>query len=82
MNIESVEDDKKEGEEGEKKSDDKMKRTFTYIFKRSKKEKEIAQPTLMTPKEVSNWIDKRSRVVFPLSFLIFNLIYWSYVYYF
>ncbi|XP_018575137.1 glycine receptor subunit alpha-2 isoform X2 [Anoplophora glabripennis] len=36
--------------------------------------------TTMTPQEVANWIDKKSRVVFPCAFLIFNIFYWSFVY--
>ncbi|XP_075222865.1 secretory chloride channel [Lycorma delicatula] len=33
----------------------------------------------MTPQEIAQWIDRRSRVAFPLSFLIFNLFYWTFV---
>ncbi|CAH1115977.1 unnamed protein product [Phaedon cochleariae] len=36
--------------------------------------------TTMTPQEVAMWIDKKSRVVFPVSFLVFNLFYWSFLY--
>ncbi|KAJ8979391.1 hypothetical protein NQ317_015820 [Molorchus minor] len=36
--------------------------------------------TTMTPQEVAIWIDKKSRVVFPVAFFIFNLFYWSFVY--
>lgn len=36
--------------------------------------------TTMTPHEVANWIDKKSRIVFPVAFIIFNLFYWSFVY--
>ncbi|XP_017784957.1 PREDICTED: glycine receptor subunit alpha-1-like [Nicrophorus vespilloides] len=36
--------------------------------------------TTMTPQEIAIWIDKRSRFVFPVAFIIFNVFYWSFVY--
>jgi len=33
----------------------------------------------MTPQEIAKWIDERSRIVFPVSYLIFNLFYWSFL---
>ncbi|XP_039960545.1 pH-sensitive chloride channel 2-like [Bactrocera tryoni] len=34
----------------------------------------------MTPHEVSLWVDRKARFVFPLLFIIFNAIYWTFVY--
>ncbi|CAH2236783.1 jg8543 [Pararge aegeria aegeria] len=36
--------------------------------------------TQMTPQEIATWIDKRSRVLFPLLFIFFNIVYWTFVY--
>ena len=30
----------------------------------------------MTPQEIAIWIDEKSRIIFPLGFVIFNFIYW------
>ncbi|CAO1348804.1 unnamed protein product [Diamesa hyperborea] len=35
--------------------------------------------TTMTPQQISMWIDKRSRLVFPCAFIIFNIFYWTFV---
>lgn len=36
--------------------------------------------TSMTPQEVAIWIDRRSRIVFPCAFIVFNVFYWAFVY--
>ncbi|GAB0091713.1 pH-sensitive chloride channel 2 [Sergentomyia squamirostris] len=36
--------------------------------------------TTMTPQEISMWIDRRSRFLFPCAFIVFNIFYWSFVY--
>ncbi|KAI5651857.1 neurotransmitter-gated ion-channel ligand binding domain-containing protein [Phthorimaea operculella] len=36
--------------------------------------------TTMTPQEIAFWIDKRARILFPLAFVFFNIIYWTFVY--
>lgn len=38
--------------------------------------------TTMTPQEISYWIDRRSRVLFPSAFLVFNIFYWTFAYFF
>jgi hypothetical protein len=35
--------------------------------------------TTMTPQEIAEWIDKRSRVWFPVLFIVFNVLYWGFV---
>ncbi|EEB15269.1 Acetylcholine receptor protein subunit delta precursor, putative [Pediculus humanus corporis] len=35
--------------------------------------------TTMTPQEIADWIDRRSRILFPASFFIFNAFYWGFV---
>ncbi|XP_026670438.1 glycine receptor subunit alphaZ1-like isoform X3 [Ceratina calcarata] len=35
--------------------------------------------TTMTPQEIAQWIDRRSRIVFPVAFIIFNIFYWSFI---
>ncbi|XP_069700272.1 pH-sensitive chloride channel 2-like [Periplaneta americana] len=35
--------------------------------------------TTMTPQQIAQWIDRRSRVFFPACFILFNLLYWGFV---
>ncbi|XP_013103137.2 pH-sensitive chloride channel 2 isoform X1 [Stomoxys calcitrans] len=38
--------------------------------------------TTLTPEQLSQWIDVRARVLFPLTFLVFNAFFWTFVYIF
>ncbi|KAH8242561.1 hypothetical protein KR032_000077 [Drosophila birchii] len=46
----------------------------------STKEKPPQTFATMTPKEVSLWIDRKARFVFPLAFILFNALFWTLVY--
>jgi hypothetical protein len=35
--------------------------------------------TTMTPQQIAQWIDRRSRVFFPACFILFNILYWGFV---
>lgn len=35
----------------------------------------------LTPQEIAQWIDQRSRIAFPAAFIVFNCFYWLYVYF-
>lgn len=45
-----------------------------------KKNKDNTSWSTMTPHEVSLWIDRKARFVFPLAFIIFNAFFWTFVY--
>ncbi|XP_030755339.1 glutamate-gated chloride channel-like [Sitophilus oryzae] len=34
----------------------------------------------MNPRDVAIWIDRKARIVFPATFLVFNILYWNFVY--
>ena len=36
--------------------------------------------TTLTPQQISMWIDRKARVIFPVAFLIFNAFFWVFVY--
>ncbi|XP_065204871.1 pH-sensitive chloride channel 2-like [Planococcus citri] len=42
-------------------------------------EKPAPPPTTMSWQDIAVWMDKKSRFVFPLSFLVFNIIYWGFL---
>ncbi|KAK5640700.1 hypothetical protein RI129_009247 [Pyrocoelia pectoralis] len=46
----------------------------------NKTSEKLQKWTSMTPQEVAIWIDKRSRMVFPCAFIVFNIFYWAFVY--
>ncbi|KAB0791640.1 hypothetical protein PPYR_03440 [Photinus pyralis] len=46
----------------------------------NKTSEKLQKWTSMTPQEVAIWIDKRSRLVFPCAFIVFNMFYWAFVY--
>ncbi|KAH8406640.1 hypothetical protein KR222_001545 [Zaprionus bogoriensis] len=43
-------------------------------------EKPLQTFATMTPKEVSLWIDRKMRFIFPLAFIVFNALFWTLVY--
>lgn len=49
----------------------------TVIFTSDDKNPTNGSFTTMTPQQIAKWIDARSRVIFPVSFLIFNTLYWG-----
>jgi len=59
---------------------DEQDGTSTSSSGDSTKEKPGQTFATMTPKEVSLWIDRKMRFVFPLSFIIFNALFWTLVY--
>ncbi|XP_030755338.1 glycine receptor subunit alpha-2-like [Sitophilus oryzae] len=34
----------------------------------------------MCPRDVANWLDRKARIVFPVAFVIYNILYWNFVY--
>ncbi|XP_017065279.1 LOW QUALITY PROTEIN: pH-sensitive chloride channel 2 [Drosophila eugracilis] len=59
---------------------DEQDETSTSSSSESTKEKPAQTFATMTPKEVSLWIDRKMRFVFPLSFIVFNALFWTLVY--
>ncbi|XP_013103747.2 pH-sensitive chloride channel 2 [Stomoxys calcitrans] len=47
---------------------------------REKKPVENTSWSTMTPHEVSLWIDRKARFLFPIAFIIFNAFFWTFVY--
>lgn len=52
-------------------------RDKTLSGPRTPEEKPTKSLFTMTPQEIANWIDRRSRLVFPVAFVIFNILYWT-----
>ncbi|KAH8382356.1 hypothetical protein KR009_002997 [Drosophila setifemur] len=59
---------------------DETETSSTSASSESEKEKPAQTFATMTPKEVSLWIDKKMRFVFPLAFVVFNALFWTLVY--
>jgi hypothetical protein len=49
----------------------------TVIFTSDDRNKTNGSFTSMTPQQIAKWIDTRSRIIFPVSFFIFNILYWG-----
>ncbi|XP_023293052.2 pH-sensitive chloride channel 2-like [Lucilia cuprina] len=67
------------------KSSESIATTPSLSVDECENEKEKKYPTnnswsTMTPHEVSLWIDRKARFVFPLAFIIFNAFFWTFVY--
>jgi hypothetical protein len=56
----------------------------------SQNELSISAPTFTTPEnaisdttvtsqEIAEWVDRKSRIIFPVLFIIFNILYWVFV---
>ena len=49
------------------------------LDRRSPSVDESSTNPAMSPQEIAKWIDRRSRIAFPTSFLIINVLYWSFI---
>ncbi|ALC47833.1 CG11340 [Drosophila busckii] len=57
-----------------------MSSSSTATLTETPAEKPAQTFATMTPKEVSLWIDRKMRFVFPLAFIVFNALFWTLVY--